>query len=109
MAANSPEPLHYDMQAVEQDYVKTYGMFMKAGAIGVVGAVIYFFALAVYLGGWSHTHSDDFVRDFAADGRIAYEYKGTKLPMFENPALAEQTANSRPLNSSEPQPAKKAN
>ncbi len=100
------DKLHYDMQAVEKDYTATYRMFMKAGAIGIVGAVLYFFALAVYLGGWSHTHSDDFVRDFATDGRVEIDYKGTKLPMFENPALAEKTANSRPLNSSEPQPAK---
>ncbi len=94
------------MAEVERDYSATYGMFMKAAAIGVVGAIIYFFVLAIYLGGWSHTHSDDFVRDFMADGRIEMEYKGTKLPMFENPALAATTANSRPRNSSEPQPIK---
>ncbi len=105
----SDKQFHYDMQAVEKDYVQTYSMFMKAGAVGVVGAVIYFFVLAVYLGGWGHTHSDDFVRDFVADGRIEIDYKGTKLPMFENPALAEQTANSRPRNSSEPQAPAKAN
>ncbi len=94
--------LHYDMKAVEQDYSATYGMFMKAAVVGVVGAIVYFFVLAVYLGGWGHTHSDDFVRDFATDGRIELEYVGTKLPMFENPALAEKTANARPVNSSEP-------
>jgi hypothetical protein len=84
--------LHYNMHEVEKDYTATYGMFMKAGAIGIVGAVIYFFALAVYLGGWGHTHSDEFVRDFAADGRIELDYKGTKLPMYENPALAAKPA-----------------
>jgi hypothetical protein len=100
----NPNPWHYDMAEVERDYRRTYSMLMKAAAVGVVGAVLYFFALAIYLGGFSHTHSDDFVRDFVADGRIELEYDGTKLPMFENPALAGKTANSRPLNSSEPQP-----
>ncbi len=97
-----PDNLHYNKAELEKDYTNTYHMFMKAGAIGVVGAIIYFFAMVVYLGGWSHTHSDDFVRDFG--DRITIEYGGKKLPMFEDPSLAAQTANHRPLNQSEPQP-----
>jgi hypothetical protein len=81
------DKLHYSMAEVEKDYAATYSMFMKAAAIGIVGAIVYFFVLAIFLGGWGHTHSDDFVRTFAADGRIEAEYAGTKLPMFENPAL----------------------
>jgi hypothetical protein len=94
--------LHYNKSEVEKDYSATYHMFMKAGAVGVVGAVAYFFVMAVYLGGWSHTHSDDFVRDFG--DRITIEYDGKKIPMFEDPSLAAKTANVRPLNQSEPQP-----
>ena len=82
------EKLHYSMAEVEKDYTETYGMFMKAAAVGIVGAILYFFALAVFLGGWGHTPTKDFVRDFVADGRIEPEYAGTKLPMYENPALA---------------------
>lgn len=82
------DKLHYSMAEVEKDYSATYSMFMKAAAVGIVGAILYFFALAVFLGGWGHTHSDEYVRTFVADGRLEPEYSGTKLPMFENPALA---------------------
>ena len=99
------DKLHYSMAEVEKDYSATYSMFMKAAAIGIVGAIIYFFALAVFLGGWGHTHSDAFVRDFVADGRIEPEYKGTKLPMFEDPTLAAASAAARPLDPSVPRPA----
>jgi hypothetical protein len=98
------DKLHYSMAEVEKDYSATYSMFMKAAAVGIVGAIVYFFALAVFLGGWGHTHSDAFVRDFVADGRIEPEYKGTKLPMFENPTLATASAAARPHDPSIPRP-----
>jgi hypothetical protein len=98
------DKLHYSMAEVEKDYSATYSMFMKAAAVGIIGAIIYFFALAVFLGGWGHTHSDAFVRDFVADGRLEPEYKGTKLPMFENPALAAASAAARPHDPSVPRP-----
>ena len=81
------DKLHYNMAEVEADYRATYSMFMKAAAVGIVGAVIYFFVLAVYLGFAGHTHSTPFVQTFAADQRIEIDYTGKKLPMFENPAL----------------------
>lgn len=82
------DKLHYNLTEVEQDYTATYGMFMKAAAVGIIGAVIYFFALALFLGDSGHTRPEPFVKDFVADGRVDVEYAGKKLPMYENPALA---------------------
>ncbi len=93
------EKLHYDKHAVEADCTSTFGGFMKVAMVGVAGAVVYFFALAVYLGGWSHTRAPEFVETFVP--RVELEYKGKKLPMYENPELAHKF--DVPANSSEPQ------
>jgi len=82
--------LHYNKQKLEQHYSSTFSMFMKALAVGVVGAVIYFFGAIVFLGGWGHTKTQPYVQEFS--DRINYQYSGTKLPMYENPALATQPA-----------------
>jgi hypothetical protein len=101
--SKSPHPhstLHYNKTELLKDYQHTYAWFMKVGALGVLGAIAYFFALAVYLGGRAHTHSDTFVQDFGS--RITYDYAGTKLPMFEDPSKAKAFIKDRPKNSSEP-------
>jgi len=78
--------LHYDKNKVLKGYQQTFSMFMKALIIGVGGAVIYFFGVLIYLGLYGHTHTDSYVQEFGS--RIQYEYKGTKLPMYEDPSLA---------------------
>lgn len=80
--------LHYSKPALEKEYTHTFRLLMWALVIGIGGALAYFFAMATYLGGWSHTPSAPYINTFA--DRIQYEYKGTKLPMYENPAAAEK-------------------
>src|SRR5262245_29865758 len=78
--------LHYDKNKVLKGYRQTFSMFMKALIIGVGGAVVYFFGVIIYLGLYGHTHTDNYVQEFGS--RIQYDYKGTKLPMYEDPTLA---------------------
>lgn len=88
---DTPTPgLHYNKQSVHEDYAATFRMFMVALAIGVLGAVIYFFGMVIFLGGWGHTKTDDYIREFGT--RIQYDYKGTRLPEYDNPALLNQPA-----------------
>lgn len=83
---SAPTPgLHYNRDDLHKDYTVTYGAFMKALAIGIVGALIYFFGMIVYLGARGHTPSDDYVREFGS--RIQYEYKGLRLPEYDDPSL----------------------
>lgn len=84
-AAHTPG-LHYNKEELLDDYQATFRMLVKALAFGVGGAVVYFFALAIYLGGWGHTKADDYVREFP-DFAQQYEYKGTKLPEFADPSI----------------------
>lgn len=80
------EKLHYNKGALIKEYQGTFGLLGVMLLVGIGGALVYFFGLAVYLGGWSHTKAAPYVEEFA--DRIQYEYKGTKLPMYENPELA---------------------
>ncbi len=77
--------LHYNKEELLADYARTYSAFMVALAIGIVGALIYFFAMIVYLGAKGHTPGDDYVRAFGS--RIQYEYKGLRLPQYDDPSL----------------------
>ena len=86
-SAPTAEKLHYNKTALLADYSSTYSMFMKTLAIGIGGALVYFFILAVYLGGWGHTKSDDYVRAFGT--RIDYGYSGLRLPEFDDPSLVQ--------------------
>jgi hypothetical protein len=85
-AANTPG-LHYNKDEVLADYTATYGVFMKMLIIGIGGALVYFFILIVYLGGVGHTPGDDYVRAFGT--RIDYDYKGLRLPQYDDPSILE--------------------
>ena len=86
---SEPTPgLHYNKDDLHSDYTKTYGAFLAALAIGIVGALIYFFGMIVYLGAKGHTPTDDYVREFGS--RIQYEYKGLRLPEYDDPSLLDK-------------------
>jgi hypothetical protein len=80
--------LHYSKDDLHADYTRTYGAFMKALAIGIFGALLYFFVMIIYLGAWGHTPTDDYVREFGS--RIQYDYKGLRLPQYDDPSLVEK-------------------
>ncbi len=81
---NSPG-LHYSREDLHADYTQTYGVFMKMLAIGIGGALVYFFAMIIYLGAIGHTPGDDYVREFGS--RIQYDYKGLRLPQYDDPSI----------------------
>lgn len=88
-AATHTEPkLHYNKKELLADYTQTYSVFMKMLAIGIGGALVYFFILIVYLGGWGHTRGTDYVREFG--DRIQYDYKGLRLPEYDDPSLVQK-------------------
>ena len=86
-AAHADPKLHYNKEELHADYTQTYGIFMKMLAVGIGGALVYFFILIVYLGGWGHTPGDDYVREFG--DRIQYDYKGLRLPQYDDPSLVQ--------------------
>lgn len=86
---SAPTPgLHYNKDDLHADYTKTYSAFMKALAIGVLGALVYFFVMIIYLGARGHTPTDDYVREFGS--RIQYDYKGLRLPEYDDPSLLDK-------------------
>jgi len=86
-APEATPKLHYSKKELHADYTQTYNVFMKMLAIGIGGALVYFFILIVYLGGWGHTRGDDYVREFGE--RIQYDYKGLRLPQYDDPSLVQ--------------------
>jgi hypothetical protein len=64
-------------------------MFMLALAVGVGGALVYFFGMVVYLGGWSHTKAEGFVKEFPTIAQ-EYGYKGLKLPEYTDPGILDR-------------------
>ncbi|RYG59912.1 MAG: hypothetical protein EON60_08990 [Alphaproteobacteria bacterium] len=82
--------LHYNKDDLHADYTQTYGMFLKMLAIGIAGALVYFFIMIVYLGAIGHTPGDDYVREFGS--RIQYDYKGLRLPQYDDPSILSKPA-----------------
>lgn len=80
--AKSTEKRHYSMDKLLADYTSTYSMFMGALAIAIGAVLIYFFLFVVYLGGWSHNPHHEAHEQFK--DRFEIDYKGTKLPAYEN-------------------------
>jgi hypothetical protein len=76
--------VHYDKSELLKDYKLTFRIFITGLMVAVLMAVAYFFALAVYLGGWGHTKAAPFVQEFG--DRAMPTYKGLKLPEFGGPA-----------------------
>ncbi len=85
------EKLHYNKAALHADYTQTYAVFMKMLIIGIGGALVYFFILITYLGGPGHTRGTDYVREFGT--RIQYDYKGLRLPEYDDPSLVHPPQN----------------
>lgn len=75
--ASHSDDLHYDKDALIHEYTHTYGLIMKVLGVFVVLVVLYFMGLVVYLGGFSHTKHDPWVKQFGE--RIEIEYDGLKL------------------------------
>ena len=72
--------LHYNKDALVEEYTETYTTSMKVIGLSVAIAVLYFIALIVYLGAFSHEpHKDKY--DTFKD-RFTIEYDGTKLPYY---------------------------
>ena len=86
--AHHADGLHYNKQDLHADYTQTYKAFMAALAVGIVGALVYFFGMIIYLGAKGHTPTDDYVREFGS--RIQYEYKGLRLPEYDDPSLLDK-------------------
>jgi hypothetical protein len=80
--------VHYDKSELLKDYQLTFRIFVTGLMCAVLAAVAYFFALAVYLGGWGHTKAEPFVKEFG--DRAMPVYHGLKLPEFGGPASPEQ-------------------
>lgn len=81
-----PSPgLHYSREDLHADYQQTFRMFMRMLAIGILGALAYFFVMIIYLGAFGHTPTDDYVREFGT--RIQYEYKGMHMPEYDDPSI----------------------
>jgi len=80
--------LHYSREDLHADYIITHSAFMKALAVGILGALIYFFGMIIYLGAKGHTPTDDYVREFGS--RIQYDYKGLRLPEYDDPSLLDK-------------------
>lgn len=75
--------LHYDKDALIKEYKKTYKLAIIASSIVVAFAVIFFFVMASYLGGVSHTKYAPYFDTFEKDGRIEGSYEGLKLQNHE--------------------------
>lgn len=79
----SSEPtLHYDKNALLEEYQNTYRIALWTVGSIIGFALLYFFVLATYLGGWAHTKHEPFFKKFGED--VDIEYDGLKLPMYEN-------------------------
>lgn len=91
MATKKTGKLHYDKEALHKEYNHTFHIMMKA-MVAIVGmALVYFFFMAMYLGGWGHTDHDTFVKQFGGEeGRIQTDYDGLKLPSEGGASIEDQ-------------------
>jgi hypothetical protein len=72
--------LHYDKEALLEEYKHTYKVALIGVSIVIGFALLYFFGVATYLGGWSHNKHAPFVEQFGDE--IQIEYEGLKLPIY---------------------------
>ena len=86
----APKGLHYDKEALFQEYENTFPIIVKSFAVIVGFGLLYFFAMAVYLGGWGHTPHEEQVKQFG--DRMDYDYEGLKLPIHGGKTIEEQKA-----------------
>lgn len=85
--------LHYDKEALLEEYENTFPIAMKFLIIVVGAGILYFFLMATYLGKEGHTDHKPYVETFAGeDGRIETDYSGLKLPMDGGPTKEEFAA-----------------
>ena len=76
------QKLHYDKEALLEDYNHVFSYIMKAMAIFLGVTILYFLVYIVYLGEASHTPPGPFVEQFG--DRVDIEYAGKKIPLYEN-------------------------
>lgn len=76
--------LHYNKEDLINEYQKTFKFMTLAVAAVVAFALIYFFIMAIYLGGESHTKYEPYFETFEADGRIEGSYEGLKHKAIES-------------------------
>lgn len=72
--------LHYDKEALLEEYHATFKTALWTVSIIIGFALVYFFVLATYLGGWSVSKHEPFVKTFGDEVEI--EYNGLKLPIY---------------------------
>lgn len=75
------DKLHYDKEALLEDYNSVFSYMMKGMGIFLGATLIYFLVYIVYLGEESHTPPGPFVEQFG--DRIDIEYEGKKIPLYE--------------------------
>jgi len=78
--AHAAPKLHYNKEALIEEYEATHGLIGKALAIMIGCALVYFFVMMTFIGNTNTTH-EDFVKQFG--DRITIEYDGKKLPVYE--------------------------
>ncbi|KAB8151227.1 hypothetical protein EZY14_019615 [Kordia sp. TARA_039_SRF] len=90
--------LHYDKDALVQEYKKTLTVMAIATGAVVAFALVYFFIMAVYLGEKSHTKYEPYFETFEMDGRIEGSYEGLKLKASElvNPEANDEYYKKKP-------------
>lgn len=85
MAANHPETKrHYNLKALHTEYKNAFTLMMKVSVVGILGAVVYFMVLIVYLGASGHTPTADYATQFL--DRYPIDYTGLKTPIYGGPA-----------------------
>jgi uncharacterized sodium:solute symporter family permease YidK len=78
---NKPAKLHYDKEALLQEYKNTFKIALWTVSAIIAFALLYFFVLATYLGGWGHTKHEPFHTRYSEE--IDMDYDGLKLPMYK--------------------------
>ncbi len=71
---------HYSLKALHEEYKTSFSLMMKVSVVGVVGAVLYFMVLIVFLGAKGHTPIEDYAKQFL--DRYPVDYVGLKTPAY---------------------------
>jgi hypothetical protein len=78
--AHAAPKLHYNKEALIEEYENTHHLIVKALAAMIGCALVYFFVMMVFVGHTNTSH-EDFVKQFG--DRVTIEYDGKKLPIYE--------------------------
>lgn len=83
-AAKTTGGLHYDKNLLLTEYNTTFDVMMKLTVLSIGGVLLYFFIMVTFLGGFSHTKTNDFAEKFSDRIDLGSSYDGLKLPMYQN-------------------------